>query len=111
MSSNNYKALGRVFGMATKEELSDKINELLKTDVPLDFTKMGKEDLEALLGILNDPTKMIQIGVKNLRDKAKKELLNRTLGDLLDKSILEEVKAKRGWYPGKILKEVLASRE
>jgi len=94
--------------VVTKEEISDELNDILKTEVPIDFAKMNKDDLEALLKMLGEPTKLIQIGVQNLRNKAKKEILNRTLGELLNKPILEEImKEKMGWYPGKILKKVL----
>jgi len=77
--------------LVTKEDISDLLNDILKTEDPIDFTKMNKDDLEALLKILGEPTNLIQIGLKNLREKTKKEILNMTIRDLLNRSVLEEI--------------------
>ena len=82
--------------MVTKEEISDMLNDILKTEVPIDFTKMNKGDLEVLLKILSDPTNLIQIGLKNLRNRAKKEILNLTLRDLRERSLLEDIVKEEG---------------
>lgn len=68
--------------MVTKEELSDRLNELLKIEV--DFSKMTKADLKALINVFSDPSAIIELGIKQIRDKAKKEILEKRLGDILD---------------------------
>ena len=72
----------------TKEELSDRLNEVLDLEDEIDFTRMTKEDLERLVTAL-DPARLIQTGIKQLRSKARRDLLERPLKDLLDKPFLE----------------------
>lgn len=79
-------------GVVTKEEISDRLNELLKIEI--DFSKMTKEDLEALLKVVSEPATLIQLGLRGLRNKATKELLNRPLKEFLDSGFLEELTAK-----------------
>lgn len=80
--------------MATKEDLSDNLNELLGTSV--DFSKMSKEDLENLTNMLDEPGYLVQRGIKRFRKKATKEILERPLKELLDKSIVDDLKAGKG---------------
>lgn len=78
--------------MVTKEEISDKLNELLKLDMDIDFSRMKKEDLEVLMKVLGEPAALIQLGLKGLRTKAREELLNRPLKEFLN----SDVKKRRG---------------
>lgn len=71
--------------MTTKEELSDRVNEILETDI--DFEKLLKEDLEKLVEALSDPSKLMRIGWKNLRSETKKKIL----GELADRPLLDEI--------------------
>lgn len=80
--------------MATKEEISDKLNLLLQPETDINFAKMSKEDLEQLTKLLADSTRLIQLGLKQLRNKARKEVLDRPLKEFLDSPIFEELKEK-----------------
>ena len=80
--------------MVTKTELSDFLNDMLGTTI--DFSKLTKEDLESLKQFFSDPTALIQLGIKKLRDRTKKEILTITLGDILDKPVLEELRNQKG---------------
>ena len=73
--------------MATKDELSDRLNEVLGLEDTVDFAKMTKDDLEILLKTVGEPSNLIKIGWKTLRDKAKKEILE----ELLGRPFLDEV--------------------
>jgi len=66
--------------MVTKEDLSDRLNDLLGTEDFIDFAKMTKEDLDRLMKVVGEPSNLIRIGWKNIRDKAKKEILEEILG-------------------------------
>lgn len=83
--------------MTTKEEISDKLNELLKIDV--DFSKMTREDLETLLKVVSEPATLVQLGLRGLRNKATKELLNRPLKEFFDSAFLEEIIQKNRGGP------------
>jgi len=76
--------------LVTKDELCDRICEILGVDID-SLTRMTKEDLELLLEVLDNPTRLIQIGVKRLRIKTKKELLERPIKDLLNRSFIDEI--------------------
>ena len=78
--------------MPTKEELSEKINEILGLEDTIDFSKMTKEDLESLLKVVEEPANLIRMGWKNAREKVKKEVLEEILG----RPILEEILSKTG---------------
>lgn len=78
----------------TKEELSDRLNEILGLEETVDFTKMTKEDLEYLLKVVDDPSSLIRIGWKNLRDKAKKEILEELMGRPFLDEVLKGVPTK-----------------
>ena len=75
--------------MSTKEDLSEKMNELLALEDRIDFSKLTKKDLENLFKVLGDPTRLIQIGVRQLRSKARKEILERRLLEVMDKPLIE----------------------
>jgi len=65
----------------TKEEISDKLNELLDlSDDPIDFTKLSKEDLTRLFDVLTTPATLISLIPQSVRDK----ILNRPLRELLE---------------------------
>lgn len=85
--------------MATKEELSDRLNDLLGLEDSVDFTGMRKEDLERLLEVFVDPARLIQTGIKQLRSKARREILERPLKDLMDKPFLEGFLTERDKGP------------
>lgn len=70
--------------MVTKEDISEKINEIFGID--LDFTKMTKEDLEKMLECL-EPTNLVKIGLMTLRNKARKEVLDRPLREFLASAV------------------------
>jgi len=76
-----------------KEDLADRINELLGLDLG-SLEKMTKEDLESLLKVIGEPSNLIRIGWKNLRDKAKKEILEELMGRPILDEILKGVPAK-----------------
>lgn len=80
--------------MPTKEELSDKINEILGLEDAIDFSKMTKEDLESLLKVVEEPSNLIRIGWKNAREKVKKEILEEILGRPFLDEILKGIPAK-----------------
>ena len=91
----------------TKEELSDRLNEVLDLEDEVDFTRMTKEDLERLVTAL-DPARLIQTGIKQLRSKARRDLLERPLKDLLDKPFLERiVEREEGFFGLGILPRIL----
>ncbi len=71
----------------TKEELSDRLNAFLGLEDCVDFAKMTKEDLERLIKVVGEPSNLIKIGWKNLRNKAKKEILE----ELMERPFLDEV--------------------
>lgn len=70
-----------------KEALSDRLNEFLGLEDCVDFAKMTKEDLERLIKVVGEPSNLIKIGWKNLRNKAKKEILE----ELMGRPFLDEV--------------------
>ena len=70
-----------------KDELSDRLNEFLGLEDCVDFAKMTKEDLERLIKVVGEPSNLIKIGWKNLRSKAKKEILQ----ELMERPFLDEV--------------------
>jgi len=72
--------------MSTKADLADRINELLGLDLG-SLEKMTKEDLEALLNLVGNPSQLIKIGWKNLRDKTKKEILE----ELMERPFLDDI--------------------
>lgn len=80
--------------MSTKEELSSTLNLLLEPDVDIDFSKLSKEDLERLIKVLSEPSRLIQLGIKHLRNKARKEVLDRPLRDFFEVPLLEGIKSK-----------------
>ena len=86
--------------MVTKEELSDQLNELLALEDTVDFAKMTKEDLETLLRTVGEPSNLIRIGWKNLRNKAKKEILEELMGRPLLDEVLKRVPAEEGGNKG-----------
>jgi len=75
--------------LATKEELSERLNAILSLEDTIDFTKLTKEDLERLVKVVEDPSRLIQTGVKQLREKARREILERPLKELMDKPFIE----------------------
>jgi len=70
--------------MVNKEELSDKVNKFLSLDDTIDFSGMKKEDLERFVEFLSDPSKLIQAGLKRMRDRIRGEVLERPLKEFLD---------------------------
>lgn len=78
--------------MASKEELSGKINELLGfKDNPLDLTKLTKEDLSRLY----EAVESLALGGGIFG----KKLLNRPVGELMDmrlRDIFKEVREGKG---------------
>lgn len=80
--------------MPTKQELSDQINEVLGSEDYIDFAKMTKEDLECLIKIVGEPSNLMRIGWKNLRDKAKKELFEEIMGRPLLDEVLKGIPVK-----------------
>jgi len=55
---------------------------MLKIEV--DWTRLSKEDLDSVVKVLGDPGKLVQLGVKAIRNKAKEEWLNRPLREVLE---------------------------
>jgi len=76
--------------MATKEELSAKLNQILGLEDEIDFTKLPKSDLEKLIEVLN-PTNMIALGVKQIRTRAREQILERKIKDILEKPLVEGI--------------------
>jgi hypothetical protein len=75
-------------GLSTKEDIKDQINEVLSLD--LDWSRMSKEDLEKLLNFVRDPYNLIKTGVKNVKGKVKKELMEEILGRPLLEELLSQ---------------------
>jgi len=86
--------------LSTKEVLSDRLNELMDLEESVDFTKLNKREIEILLKIFENPQKLIRLGWKNLRDRAKKEILDEIMGrsfiDDLLKTALKKPKEGKG---------------
>lgn len=82
--------------MATKDELCDLLNKFLGSEDYIDFTKMTKEDLERLIRIVSEPSNLIRIGWKNLRDKAKKDILEELMGRPLLDEVFKEILPDKG---------------
>lgn len=72
--------------LPTKEALCDEISAILEVELS-SLERMTNEDLEKLLVALKEPSKLIQTGIKQLRTKARSELLERPLKEFLDKPI------------------------
>ena len=70
--------------MVTKDELSDKLNELLDLELEIDFTKLNKDDLERLWEFMSHSPNMISLGVKRLRGDVRRDLLEKPLKEILD---------------------------
>jgi len=60
----------------SKEEISRKLNEVLEIKPEVDFTKLTKEELDALVKALSDNRKLVRLGVTGLR----KDTRDRVLG-------------------------------
>ena len=82
--------------MPTKAEISDQLNELLFLEDTLNFAKMTKEDLETLLRTVGEPSNLIRIGWRNLRDKAKGEILEELMGRPFLDEVLKGISRKEG---------------
>ena len=82
--------------MPTKAEISDQLNELLFLEDTIDFARMRKEDLETLLKAVADPSSLIRKGWKNLRDKARREVLEELMGHPFLDEVLKGLSAGRG---------------
>jgi len=81
--------------VSTKDSISDQLNEIMGLTV--DWTKMGKEDLEEISKFFDEPYRLIKLGVNKLKTKAKEDLLNRPLGEILQSSdLLGSVTRGRG---------------
>lgn len=70
--------------MVNKDELSDKVNKFLSLDDTIDFSGMTKVDLERFVEFLSDPSRLIQAGLKRMRDRVRAEVLDRPLKEFLD---------------------------
>lgn len=77
---------------ASKEEaeMSKRINEILGIAKPVDFIRLGKEELEKLHKFVSTPSNLMGIGVRALRlgvaqeaEGPIRELLNRPLKDII----------------------------
>jgi len=97
--------------MPTKEELSQQINEIFGTEIK--FEALTKEDLEALLKVVQEPSNLIRIGWRKLRDETKKkvveELMGRPLLDEILKGTLEKKEEKAGEDKGPLGLGILPS--
>lgn len=94
--------------MATKEELSDKLSSIFEID--LDFSKMTKDDLEKLVEQVSDPRLLIKLGLSHMKEKAKQEIMNRPIREIIESLSMpkEGEKSVKRWRPGSILERVLA---
>ena len=70
--------------MVTKDELSEKLNELLDLELEIDFTKLNKDDLEQFWEFMSHSPNLISLGVKTLRGAVRRDLLEKPLKELLD---------------------------
>lgn len=75
--------------MATKEELSEELNQILGTE--LSFKRMTKDDLELLVELADDGS-LIEPQVKHVVSKHGKQTLENQIDD---------------WRPGKIVARLL----
>lgn len=69
--------------LGTKQEVSDTINEVLGTKI--DFTTLKKEELEQLSKVLTSG-ELLPILLKGLRKHARSEIMDKPLGELLNRS-------------------------
>jgi len=65
--------------LSTKSDLADRVNELLGLNLE-SLEKMTKEDLEALLKLIEDPSNLIRMGWRKLRDETKRKLVEELVG-------------------------------
>jgi hypothetical protein len=71
--------------MVSKEDLCDQLKKLLTLDV--DFSRMNKADLEKLWSFLTDPSKVVTMTANYVREKARKEILDVRLRDIIEKPL------------------------
>ena len=70
--------------MSTKSDLSDEINRILGLEKEIDFSKLSREDLQGLLDFFREPANLVSLGTKQLREKVRKEILDRPLRDFIE---------------------------
>lgn len=81
--------------MPAKEELCNAVSGILEVELA-SLERMTNEDLEKLLAALKDPSKLIQTGIKQLRAKARSELLDKPLREFMDKPIFNLKNERNG---------------
>ena len=67
--------------MATKSEIARKINRIL--GLHLGFERLTKADLEKLHDFIKEPLNLVKLGVKNGRNKLRKDYLQRPVEEFL----------------------------
>lgn len=91
-----------------KDQLSDRVNDLLKIEAVIDFSGMKKEELERLFDFLqtrfSDPSAIIKMGVEMAREKVRGQILDRPLRDFLEQNLIEETDKEEGLFGFGILK-------
>ena len=91
-----------------KEQLSDKVNDLLGIDAVIDFSGMKKEELERFVEYLqqtfSDPSAMVKRGVEMMREKMRGQILDRPLRDFVEQNVFEETDKEEGLFGFGILK-------
>jgi hypothetical protein len=77
-----------------KDQLSDRVNDLLGIDAIIDFSGMKKAELERLVDLLHerfsDPSTIIKWGVEMAREKVRGQILDRPLREFLEQGVEEE---------------------
>lgn len=59
----------------SKEEISRKLNAALEISPEIDFTKLSKEELERLVGVMSDGKRLVRLGVTGLRKDTRDRIL------------------------------------
>lgn len=67
--------------MVTKNELSDKVDSVLSLGI--DFSKLSRSDLEKLWDFVHDPSNLFRVGLKNIRDDARKKYIEEPVTAIL----------------------------
>lgn len=73
--------------MPTKEELANIIRNVLGLELKT-LARMSREDLEKLHQFVSDPSNLVRVGAKNIRLKAREELFEKPMKELLNKPLV-----------------------
>ena len=79
----------------TKQQVSEKINALLGTDPPLDFSRMKRDDLQKLYEIISKLPSLIQVGARSAIERVMEGPAVQTTREILNMPVMQRLKAFR----------------